>query len=192
MMKKIVALILALAMIICCAAMAETPAKETLGTLNVNSAFQIKCQMPEGYKLAILSSDNSNIYAAVTSEEEGKPQLTLSIAFSDIFTEEDGTALRLNDLPEEDIEAIRADFREQLSDATFQDAETALGTRLLIVKGRLDADSSVVIFYSVYKSYEVELVATMGQDLDAQDLTEEQTQTIIDFLTNMDFDEIAE
>ena len=40
---------------------------------------------------------------------------------------------------------------------------------------------------SMYQSYEIELVATMGMAAGDVDLTEEQIRTIIDFLTNLDF-----
>ena len=169
------------------AALAEGEQKESLGTLNVNNAFDIRCRMPEGYKLSILSSDGTSVLALVSSEEAGKPQLSLSIAFNDMFTAEDGTALRLNDVSDEGIEFIKNSFQDQMAEGvTFEDGETALGTRLLIVKGAVDENTHAVIFYSVYQSYEIELVATMGMDDDG-DLTEEQTQMIIDFLTGLDF-----
>ena len=186
-MKKIIALMLGLTLLLGCAALAEDAGKETLGTLNVNGAFQIKGQIPEGYRLSILDADNTNIHALISSEEADKPQMTLSIAFNDLFTGEDGTAMRLNDVDAEGIEAIKASFLEQIPDAAFEDAETALGTRLLVVKGHVDENSSVVVIYSVYASYEIELVAVMGMNAGDVDLTEDQVQTIIDFLTNLDF-----
>ena len=186
-MKKIIALMLGLTLLLGCAALAEDAGKETLGTLNVNGAFQIKGQIPEGYRLSILDADNTNIHALISSEAADKPQMTLSIAFNDLFTGEDGTAMRLNDVDAEGIEAIKASFLEQIPDAAFEDAETALGTRLLVVKGHVDENSSVVVFYSVYASYEIELVAVMGMNAGDVDLTEDQVQTIIDFLTNLDF-----
>ena len=186
-MKKIIALLLGLTLLLGCAALAEDAGKETLGTLNVNGAFQIKGQIPEGYRLSILDADNTNIHALISREEADKPQMTLSIAFNDLFTGEDGTAMRLNDVDAEGIEAIKASFLEQIPDAAFEDAETALGTRLLVVKGHVDENSSVVVIYSVYASYEIELVAVMGMNAGDVDLTEDQVQTIIDFLTNLDF-----
>ena len=167
--------------------LAENAEKETLGTLNVNGEFQIKGQIPEGYRLSILDANNTNIYALISTEAADKPQMTLSIAFNDLFTGEDGTAMRLNDVDAEGIEAIKASFLEQVPDAVFEDAETVLGTRLLVVKGHVDENSSVVAFYSVYKSYEIELVADMGMNAGTVDLTEDQVRTIIDFLTNLDF-----
>lgn len=186
-MKKIIALLLGLTLLLGCAALAEDAGKETMGTLNVNGAFQIKGQIPDGYRLSILDANNTNIYALISTEAADKPQMTLSIAFNDLFTGEDGTAMRLNDVDAEGIEAIKASFLEQVPDAVFEDAETALGTRLLVVKGHVDENSSVVAFYSVYKSYEIELVADMGMNAGTVDLTEDQVRTIIDFLTNLDF-----
>ncbi|MBR2822602.1 MAG: hypothetical protein IKE24_02815 [Clostridia bacterium] len=186
-MKKIIAMILGLTLLFGCTAQAENAGKENFGTLNVNGEFQIRGQIPEGYRLSILDSNSTNIYALISSEEAGKPQMTLSIAFNDLFTGEDGTAMRLNDVEDEGIEAIKAGFQEQIPDAVFEDAETALGTRLLVVRGHVDEDSGIVVFYSVYQSYEVELAVVMGMDDGDVDLTEEQIAKIIDFLTNLDF-----
>lgn len=186
-MKKIIALMLGLAMLLGCTATAEIVGKENMGTVNVNGEFKIQGQIPDGYKLSILDANSTNIYALISTEEAGKPQMTLSIAFNDLFTGEDGTAMRLNDVEDQGIGEIKAGFLEQIPDATFEDAETALGTRLLVIKGHVDEDSRVVVFYSVYQSYEIELVATMGLEAGDVDLTEEQIQAIIDFLTNLDF-----
>ena len=186
-MKKIIALMLGLTLLFGCAALAENSEKENMGTLNVNGEFKIQGKIPEGYKLSILDANSTNIFALISTEEADKPQMTLSIAFNDLFTGEDGVAMRLNDVDDQGIEEIKASFREQITDAAFEDAETALGTRLLVVKGHVDENSSVVVFYSVYQSYEIELVTTMGLDGGDVDLTEEQVQTIIDFLTNLDF-----
>ena len=49
-MKKIIALILSLAMLLCAvSAMAED--KVTLGTVSVNGAFRLQSVLPEGYQL---------------------------------------------------------------------------------------------------------------------------------------------
>ncbi len=190
-MKKIVALMLCLALMISGAALAENAEKTTLGTLDVNGVFTIQCNMPEGYQVSILSADSTNIYAKIASDDPAKAQVTLSIAFNELFTLEDGTAQRLNDVDEEGLQEIRDSFLENLMEVDIQDGETAFGTKILIVKGKLDDGKSIVDVYSVFKSYEVEAVAYMGEGADDRLLTDAQVQMIIDLFSSMDFVEVG-
>ena len=51
-MKKITALLLSLAMILCAVCVfAEDTGKTEMGTLNVGTAFSIRSKVPEGYSL---------------------------------------------------------------------------------------------------------------------------------------------
>ena len=191
-MKKIIALALCLIMMCGCAALAETAEKETMGTLTVGGNFQIQCKIPDGYRMTILDTSNTKVVALVASEKENTPHITVSVAFNEEYTEFDeatGTsrALKLNDVSDEVMEEIKASFLDNMLDAEFEEKETAYGTKLLIVKGHVDEESSVVDFYSIYNSYEVEVIATMGQNAENGILTEEQIQMVIDFLSDMDF-----
>ncbi len=56
-MKKMLAILLCLSMLLGCAAMAETE-KDSLGVVNVNGAFELKCALPEGYSLEVLFSES--------------------------------------------------------------------------------------------------------------------------------------
>ena len=96
-MKKIIALLLCLALAGSCAAVAETAEKELIGTLNVNGTFNIRCKLAEGYKLSIRDSGSTYLEARVSTEDVNKPEFTVSIAFNEEYTLEDGTAQRLND-----------------------------------------------------------------------------------------------
>ncbi len=184
-MKKTIALILCLALLLCAGALAETAGKESLGTLNVNGAFDIRCRLPEGYRMTILGSDSAVISALVFSDDGTKPTITLTIAFNESYTE-NGTAMRLNDVPEDVLALIRESFLENAPGAVIEERETAFGTKLLVVKGFLGA-MNFVDFYSIYQSYEVEVLVTAGQEAEDKTLTEEQIQMIVDFLSDMDF-----
>jgi len=190
-MKKIIALALCL-MMMCGAALAETAEKETMGTLTVGGNFQIKCRIPDGYKMNILDANSTSVLAVVASEAENTPHITVSVAFNEEYTEFDeatgnSKALKLNDVSDEVMEEIKASFLDNMLDAEFEEKETAYGTKLLVVKGHVDEESSVVDFYSIYNSYEIEVIATMGQDAENGILSEEQVQMVVDFLSEMDF-----
>ena len=190
-MKKIIALALCL-MMMCGAALAETAEKETMGTLTVGGNFQIKCRIPDGYKMNILDANSTSVLAVVASEAENTPHITVSVAFNEEYTEfdeatGDSKALKLNDVSDEVMEEIKASFLDNMLDAEFEEKETAYGTKLLVVKGHVDEESSIVDFYSIYNSYEIEVIATMGQDAENGILSEEQIQMVVDFLSEMDF-----
>lgn len=188
-MKKIVAMLLCLVLLGCCTAYAETAEKELLGAVNVNGAFNIKCKMPEGYKLSILESSSDYIIAVVASEDEAKPSITLSVAFNDSYTQ-DGKAMRLNDLSEEEILMIKESFMDTADEVSFEDSMTAYGTKVMIVKGMI-SDTNFVEVYSVYNSYEVEMLAVAGKGAEEKTLSDTQIQMIIDFLSDMDFEVVT-
>ena len=183
-MKKIAAMILCLALMLGCTAMAEN-AKENIGTVSVNGEFNIQGVIPEGYRLAIVDQDNNMITATVKTEDPTKPWMTLNIAFNDSYTQ-DGRALRLNDISEEEIAIIQDSFQESMDDPTFEFRETGLGTRVMITRGTLSG-VSLIDFYSIYNSYEIDMVAIPGEEAEDKTLPEEIVQTVLDFMTQMDF-----
>ena len=196
-MKKIFAIILCLALLLSCTALAETAEKESMGTVKVEEAFNIKCKMPEGYTLQLDEGlgDETLIVASVVSADESKPVVRVIIAYNDEYTTfneetKEKTAMRLNDVDEETLESIKESFITDgdMRDLMYEDAETAYGTKLLVVKGLYEGQE-VVIVYTIYKSYEIEIVTEAAASAEG-DLTDEQVKMIVDFLSEMDFEEI--
>ena len=64
-----------------------------------------------------------------------------------------------------------------------------MGTRLLIVRGAV-GETNYVDVYSIFNSYEIEAVAVPGEEAAESTLTDEQVQMIIDFFSDMDFEEV--
>ena len=186
-MKKIIALILCLAMMLGCAAVAEEAKKENIGKVSVNGDFNIKGVIPEGYKLSIIDSDSSIITATITTEDPTKPWMTLNIAFNDTYTQ-DGKALRLNDVSEEEIALIQESFQESMTDPTFEFRETGLGTRVMLIRGTLGG-VSLMDFYSIYNSYEFDMVVIPGEGAEDKTLPDEIVDMVLNFMTQMDFEE---
>lgn len=177
-MKKMIALILSLALLLGCAAgLAEAVEKAELGTVNVNGEFKIVGQIPEGYRLAVLNHTNTNIVAMLISEDAAKPTVTMSIAFADNWADTE----RLNDVSEEGLAGIEASFLEE-DVVKIEYRETSHGTKLMVVTEDQGATDFVDI-YTIYKGYELEFVMTPG----AEPLSEESIQLLIDFITEMDF-----
>lgn len=171
-MKRIIALALSLMMILCAVcALAEDTEKTEMGTLNVGQAFKIQSKIPEGYTFNPVTRTSLNMVGILSAGEE-KPAVTISIAYNEDYAETE----RFNDVAEEIVEEIRESFREVDDKVTFEDLETAFGTRLLKVTGK-----GFVDIYTIYKGYELEFVMT------GSELTDEDTQMLVDIISDMDF-----
>ena len=187
MMKKFFAILLCLSMLMSCAALAET-GKATMGVIDVNGTFELKCALPEGYRLEVLYSDSVTCIASVKPNDADKPTLMISVAFNEIYAGID----RLNDLDKDALKTVEDSFRaEESVDISYM--ETAYGTKLMVVKENLDG-ADYVDFYTVYKGYEVELILThaqydaeTGMILDTPPITEAEIQMAVQFLSDMDF-----
>jgi len=180
-MKKIIAMILSLALLLGCAAgFAEAGEKTELGTVNVNGVYKIQGRMPEGYQLAILNQTNTNIVCMLMPGDSAKPTVTVSIAFAEDWADTE----RLNDVSEEELAEIEASF--VMEDAVkIEYRETGLGSKLMVVT-EAEGETDFVDIYSIYKGYEHEFVMTPG----SEPLTEEHIQLLIDFITDLEFVEL--
>ena len=196
-MKKIFAMILCLALLLSCAALAETAEKDPMGTLKVEEVFNIKCKLPEGYTLSLDTElgDEQHIVASVVPADASKPVVRILIAYNDEYTTfneetKEKTAMRLNDVDAETMESIKESFITDgdMTDVTYEETETAYGTKLLVVKGIYEGEETVIV-YTIYKSYEIEIVTEAAKSAEG-DLTDEQVKMIVDFLSEMDFEEI--
>ena len=172
MMKKIIALALSLMMILCTVcALAEDAGKTEMGTLNVGQAFRIQSRIPEGYSFVPITKTELNL-VGVLSAGESRPAVYVSIGYN----EEYAGVERFNDVDESVVEEIRQSFRDMDEEVTFEDLETAYGTRLLKVAG-----DGFVDIYTIYRSYELEFVMT------GEGLNEESVKLMVDFISDMDF-----
>ena len=184
-MKKMIALLLALALTLgCAAALAETTEKkENLGSVMVNGAFSIEAKIPDGYTYKVYEADASgaSLTALLETEDKNAPQMLISIYLNDSY----GPHARLNDLDEDALKAIENSF-ELDNDVTFTYTETAYGTKLLQVT-EVGDDPDFVDFYTIYEGYEVEMILGFRPEAENPVLTEEMIKTAIQFLSDMDF-----
>ena len=177
-MKKTFAILLCLAMLLSCAALAEAPEKLYLATVNMNGAFDLQCSLPEGYGFQEVESTDAT-YIAVFKMDENRPMLTLSIAYNELYSD----VFRMNDLDAEALALIEDSFRQE-DEVDISYTETAYGTKVMMVKEIKDT-VDYMEFYSVYLGYEIEVVAV---SLNSEEcLTDDQIKMVIDFLSNLDF-----
>ena len=183
-MKKIIALVLALALTLsCCAALAETPAKTEIGTIDMAGAFKLQCDLPEGYDINIDLKDSESLIATIVSEDPAKLPMLLTIEFEEMYYD----VKRLNDMSDEDLQEIIETF-PNYEEANISYTETSHGTKVLIVKGS-DAQMNYVAFFSIYEGYEIELdIIEMLEEEGAESkLTDELVQSCVNFLSKLDF-----
>ena len=189
-MKKIIALCLCLALLLgCAAAVAETAEKKYTGELTVNGKFTAKWVAPEGYHTTdVQSGDAGFMIVALVPDEgnEGKPMMIISIAPEELLSEVN----RLNDLDDAALAQIEATFREE-DEVEISYMETAYGTKLMVVKENA-AGVDYVDFYTIYLGYEIELVLTQTEENAGVPITDEQIATVIQFLSDLSFEPIAE
>ena len=152
-----------------------------IGSLNVNGEFTLQCKIPDGYKLQVISARNTKIIATLTADDAQKPQMMLTVAFSELYADVE----RMNDLSAEDIELLKATYTE-MNEVEFTEAVTSHGTKLLIAK-EIGADEDFVSILSVYQGYSIEFVLSPNPDAVNKTLTEAQIQKSIDFLSDLDF-----
>lgn len=177
-MKKIVTILLSLALLMgCAAALAETAEKTTIGEVSINGEFTIQAPVPEGYTMEITRADEIRIQAEFTPADAAKPTLKLSIGWEDAWE----TGIKLNDVDEADLQAIEYSFYWEDPDFQISYTETAHGTKLLVAKL---PDNSTVYIYTLYEGYEIEFKLVSA---DPAGLTQEQIDTCIQFLSDMDF-----
>ena len=179
-MKKMLMLLLSLMLVLCSvSALAEAAEKDALGQvgkLDVNGAFAIQSRIPEGFTYTSIDADELGLTSMLTSED-GNLIVTISIQYNDEYAEIE----RLNDVDEEGIAIIKNTF-EEMDDVTFEDLETAYGTKLLKVTEVYEGTDFVDI-YTIYKGYELEFVMVK---IDGE-VTEDDVKMLVDFISDMDF-----
>ncbi len=179
-MKKIIAAALSLILLLsCCAALAETAEKTQLGTISMNGEFKLQCSLPEDYRLMITKKNDLFLSAVLSSPDPAKPMMQLIIGYDDMYA----NVKRMNDLSEEDLMIIAASFEEDIVEISY--TETAYGTLLMVAREVGDDTTDFISFISVYEGYMIEFLVVPGEE--AAELTDEQIQTCIDFLSELDF-----
>ncbi len=184
-MKKLIALMISLVMMLgCAAAFAETAEEEKLsiGTIDINGAFELRGYLPEGYEVSMVREGGDSLIAMIANpDDDSAPIMMLSVAFDELYSD----VQRLNDLDDETLAEIEATFAEE-DTVDISYAETAYGTKLMVIRESEDA-TDYVVFYTIYMGYSVEFALTTGFAEDAPALTDHATQMALDFLSDLDF-----
>ena len=178
-MKQIIALVLCLAMLMACAAAAAEAETKSMGILKVNKAFDITYSpLPNDYEISINMQNDMTIIADIFSKQPALPRMNLIIAFNDEWADVE----RLNDVSEEDLQAIKDSFVVEYGTPVFDMRETTYGTKLLLVEVPSKQDAYV---YTIYRGHEIEVHLYPGTEQDA--LTDTDMDRVVTFLSDMQF-----
>ena len=183
-MKKIIALILALALTLSCvAALAETAEKKT-ETIKINDTLSLQGVLPDGYVYEVM--DNEVLYGVafagrLVSNDPNAPVYLISIGLNDTYAP--GT--KLNDLGEEDLKTIEESFTED-NEVSIEYLETSHGTKVMKVTETGD-DRDWVDFFTVYDSYDVEMVIAFPEGAENTAMTDEVIKQAMQFLSDLEF-----
>ena len=180
-MKKIISAILALAMLLGCGALAESMEKEYMATISMNGVFELRCAIPEGYKLETLTQDEnvSQQLFVIRTEQKDLPDMFLSIAFDEMYADVE----RLNDMSEEDKAALLATWSEE-DKVEYSIVMTDYGTELFLIR-EVEGTTDFATFFTIYKGYEIEFLLASPNGTNG--LTEEQIRKALKFLSDLDF-----
>ena len=100
-MKKIIALLLGLILLLGCAAggaeEAEKAEKKIYGSLRVNGDFTLKGIVPEGYEIIPFELSDDAYISRFINDDPARPQMILSVAFDETY----GDVEKLNDLDDD-------------------------------------------------------------------------------------------
>ena len=188
-MKKMIALLLALALTLSCAAvLAEAAEKTEMGTVDFGGKFIIKGVIPEGYTLIEEEKqDKVFINAKLVKEDDPMaPYLTIAVYQEDTY--DPGT--RLNDVDAETLKEIEESFTED-ADVKIEYTETGLGTKLMKVT-EIGDDPDWIAFYTIYEGYEIELTVKVSDIATEPELPQDIVDKAVTFLTEMDFVKVEE
>lgn len=151
-MKKTLAMLLALTMLFGSAALAEQTVE-----LQQTLKFDVTAVVPEGYTMQEEKLDGT-IYLTFAPDEAGKTEFVISIAHS----EEEGYADKtLNELADEDKQALLDMMDEDFASPEIHDLTTENGTQVYLINEAAaaedDADVSYAIGFSLYQGYFVQI-----------------------------------
>ena len=122
--------------------------------------------------------------ASILPKDMIRPQMYLTIAYDESY----GDVKRMNDMTEEELRILEETFRE-MNRVEISYRETGHGTKLLIAK-EIGDDTDFVDILAIYQGYFIEFTMSPNEKNANKTLTDEQINTCIDFLTNLNFNPV--
>lgn len=181
-MKKIIALLMAM-MMLCSFTCAIAEKEDQTLVENATPEFDVTTVVPEGYELEQVRYEGT-VFLSYTNDAPGTANYVISIAHSEEY---DG--ISLNDMSDEDKQALAAVMTEDFAAPEVYDMVTESGTQVYLInetiaEGDDDADVSFAIGFTIYKGYFFTLSA-YTEEFDV--LTREQLELAVKILSDIWF-----
>ena len=163
-LKKILCILVCLAIALGTALGEETATEGK--TLIIRGWLAVTSMVPEGYTMSVLSRSSESVLVELAAEEEDRPVIEVRFTHK---SEHEG--MKMNDLPEEEIQALIREAREDYEQPEEVDTETEYGTRLIAVYENTPEVCAFDIF-SMWNGYwiEVHVTGPAGYVMDAEKL----------------------
>ena len=175
-MKKILALILAVAMLCgVCSAFAEAANKDVIV---YDDSLSFAFTYPEGYT-ATATVEDGILTNMIMPADATAPGFAMVIAADNALDEYN----TLNEVDDETKATFAAAIAEDLNNATWEVRTTGLGTELIVIDEQ-DADYDMVIVACLYHGY---VLAMYVGNADGSEVSAEAVDTAVQIYTDLEF-----
>ena len=172
-MKKMIALFLSLLMLM---SMTGAMASEVISTIELTEKVDIQMELPEGYT-AMKQRLDSVLYAGIYTNDENKPQFTLSIAYSDLTYAVPEIVLT----SEEEIEQAKQIIGMDFADPTYTVEATTHGTKFLVINEN-GAEEDYAHLVTNYQGYFIQMYINAAE---GAEVTDEDIATALAILSSL-------
>lgn len=173
-MKKIVSIVLALAMLMGMASVAET------FVLNQSEKYTVSAEAPENYSF-IMAGYGDFTGGLFVPEDSAKPYYTLLIAYSEEYADTFGKESTLNDLDSEQMVRAVMELTSQYNKPEVTTAKTSFGT-LCLIANEQECESEFASILTIWHGFFIEVYIDA---LSGEQLTQEDIQKGVDIMSSL-------
>ncbi len=145
--------------------------------IKVNDTLDISVVLPDGYAMTETWYGDV-LYAQMDPQSEDQPLMVLSLGYSEEYADRS-----IGDLSEEEMDALIAISITDFANPTYDIDETSEGTKLIVVDENSEYDEYAEI-YTVYQGY---FIGMLVESVGGEQLTEDNLNIAIQFLSDMQF-----
>ena len=174
-MKKIVSIVLALALVLGMASLAETY------VLNRSENFVISAVSPENYDFVTAGYGDFTGGLFIPRDDNCQTYYTLLIAYSEEYANTFGKESTLNDLSSQQMVRAVMELTGQYNKPEVTTAMTSFGT-LCLIANEQECESEYVSILTIWHGYFIEVYI---DDLSGRQLTQEDIQRGLDIMSSL-------
>lgn len=177
-MKKLIALMLSLMLLVSVALPVMAEAAGNKQVIAYDDTMSIEVVIPEGFTMEETTSGGA-VFMVLVPENQSENYYCTVIA-----PDEDRADIeRLNDLSDEELQAIAAEFCDGLNNPVVSFAETGLGTKLIVINDNDVEAGDTAVVSTLYKGFFLTTYVFPA----GESVTEEEMNVAIQFYTDMEF-----